>query len=37
VRPGGLTVHDTRGLVGGVPDNFAKPYLRTTRTYQNAS
>jgi RHS repeat-associated protein len=31
------TVHDTRGLVGAVPGDFAKPYLRTTRTYRNDS
>jgi len=31
------TVHDTRGLVGGVPDDFTRPYLRTTRTYRNDS
>ncbi|HZJ67916.1 MAG TPA: toxin TcdB middle/N-terminal domain-containing protein [Kofleriaceae bacterium] len=31
------TVHDTRGLVGGVPDDFARPYVRTTRTYLNDS
>lgn len=30
------TVHDTRGLLA-VPDGFTKPYLRTTRTYQNDS
>lgn len=27
------TTHDTRGLVGGVPPDFSKPYVRTTRTY----
>lgn len=31
------TVHDTRGLVGGVPEDFARPYLRTTRSYRNDS
>jgi hypothetical protein len=27
------TTHDTRGLTGGVPADFSRPYLRTTRTY----
>jgi RHS repeat-associated protein len=31
------TTHDTRGLVGAVPDDFARPYRRTTRTYRNDS
>lgn len=31
------TVHDTRGLIGAVPDDFDRPYLRTTRTYRNDS
>src|SRR5213078_160562 len=31
------TMHDTRGLIGIVPDGFDKPYVRTTRTYQNNS
>ncbi|TMQ07935.1 MAG: hypothetical protein E6J91_34515, partial [Deltaproteobacteria bacterium] len=31
------TTHDTRGLLGAVPDDFDKPYLRTTRTYRNDS
>lgn len=30
------TVHDTRGLTS-VPDGFTRPYVRTTRTYQNDS
>jgi RHS repeat-associated protein len=31
------TAHDTRGLMGAVPDDFDKPYARTTRTYRNDS
>lgn len=31
------TIHDTRGLTGGVPADFARPYVRTTRTYRNDS
>jgi len=27
------TTHDTRGLVGSVPPDFSRPYVRTTRTY----